>query len=221
MVLASLGLLLGSLGGVGGIPGARAAAAGGASCYGADRTDPAGDAAELDAIAFGLHLDCQSFQWTFTVQTRDAWPDSELASVAFRADVDGNSATGCSGFDRLILGRFDATTAPGALAALEVETPTCDSSTWRAGPSVTISRATANDVSLIFPNADLGNPARFSWQASIVGRSEAVGDLMPDQGTILEQNYPVGDACASTSTHQFLAEAVSGSPGAPGAAAAG
>lgn len=198
----------GAVGAAGGA--ALAAAGGGPPCYGADRSDPAGDAQQLDAIVFSLHLDCQAFQWTFTVQTRDAWPDSELAYVAFRADVDGNPTTGCSGFDRLILGRFDTTTSPGTLVALEVETPSCDQLSWRAGPPVSISRATRTDLTLGFPNAYLGNPARFSWQASILGRSEATGDLMPDQGTIVEQNYPVGDACTATSSGQFLAEA---SPG--------
>ena len=169
------------------------------SCYGSSFTDSP-DAPELDPIAYSLNLDCaNAHSWTFDVRTRDSWPDSELQFVVLKANTDQNAATGCNGFDRVIVGLYDTTSTPHGLTAGEVDTPSCDQTTWLVGPAATIARANANDVSLTFPNAFLGNPASFAWQGGIKGVSESVVDLMPDAGTHTAQGYPVGDACEAAS----------------------
>ena len=165
------------------LPGAARLLAGGGprsqtystDCYHSVWADPQ-DANELDARAYGAGYDCSTGAWTFAADTRDTWPDSELAVYEIFIDSDGDPTTGCGGFEWLVA----ATGKSGPLAAETIRTPSCDTSTWTHAGAAGVGRPSQSSIAVTVDNGLLGSPNDIRWAGFIKGVAESSGDYIPD-----------------------------------------
>src|SRR5438876_383777 len=152
-------------------------------CYYSVWGDPH-DAPELDAGSYAALFDCGSSSWSFPVTTYAGWPDSELDYYEVGIDTDGNYNTGCGGFEYAVEGIYDS----GSLVAGVLSTPNCVDPPGFVGDA-TITRDNGSDVSLVFPNAEIGSPSAIVWGAAIEGINEPDPDLIPDSSAHGESGY--------------------------------
>jgi subtilisin family serine protease len=165
----------------------------GSSCYYSDWGDPQGDAAQLDAAAYGALYDCPSGQWTFPVITYDTWQSSQLDTVEVGIDTDANLNTGCGGFEWMVAATYVTTTAQFVAATLS--TPSCNQSTWTVSGTATVSRADNSSIALHVSSATINVGSALRWFAFIKGVGTP-GDILPDNppGLHLEEGF-AGGAC--------------------------
>lgn len=157
------------------------------ACYGTGHTHPTGQAPQLDVAAFGLMYDCTFHIWNLDLTTADNWDASQLSRVIVYVDDDLNASTGCMGYDRAVIGTYDAT---NGLSAATLITPSCDPSTFRVASNDGLDHPQPNTLIMGFSNEDLGNPASFRWHGLLQGTSESTADLFPVSGDLTEQGYP-------------------------------
>ena len=205
------------------VAGANGVSAAATACYGTAHTQagPDNGATQLIVSSFGLFYDCNFDAWELDLTTQDTWTNADLGAVIVVLDTDSNSANGCNGFDRAVIGVNDPT---NGLVAQAVVTPSCDENTWLVADDDFLAHPSPTQLALDFTQEDIGNPPVFRWAGSLQGTSEATPDRFPPTGTLTETGYPTvpaNNACPPGLINGLSARmAVLSDPAAAGAAAA-
>jgi hypothetical protein len=149
-----------------------------ALCIEQQYEDPTGDAGLIDASTYGIAYSCEDKVWSLIAV--DVGGDTVNSSDAFLmfVDRDRNSATGCSGDDRVLVAFWDES---DQLVAGAINTPSCDPDRWTDRGEVVYTEFVAEDmIGIAFPHSII-NTTTFGWWALWTDVGEEF-DAFPDTG---------------------------------------
>ncbi len=148
------------------------------ACYG-DSRNMATVGGALDPASFGAFYNCSQQEWTFEVQTADAWAPSALGDWVVGINVDGNINNNCGGWEDAAL--VAQTGTPGQFVE---EIGTVDSSCNFVPLYQSLSFViTSNSVAISLPWSTIGDSSSLAWSGLLQTRAEeeaaAPGDVVP------------------------------------------
>jgi subtilisin family serine protease len=146
------------------------------ACYGDSKSmTPVGGT--FDPISYGAFYNCAKQEWTFEVQTEDAWAKNSLGSWNIGIDTDGNFSDDCGGAE--YIGEvFQSYSVAGQFLAEIYQT---DSNCDVLDPATASIYITGNTVAISFPASDIGNNPSLAWNGFLQSRTEEEMETQPGQ----------------------------------------
>ncbi len=135
------------------------------------------EVSKLDVAGYGIAYHCEARVWDIAVGTRDTWGLGSFEGYAITIDRDGSAATGCQGYETVVVVILEG----GVPAGVVFATPSCNDAGWVVTGNASGFFDGSSVMDVEFGGAAIAHDQDFRW-ALILASNSGTRDRAPDDG---------------------------------------